>query len=355
MRHYDEGREYSSDDIRRIISLLNSSEVISEELFNEIEALLLDDRYADVVTAALSEIWDDIRTKEYPDAEKDAEAQIALEGIIRKCHDFPVRPRSEAAADKCCPLWQRIALRVAAVVVPLLLLVAGAAVVIDRPCGAKNCDKLTVESAPQTFTFEGTGEAITLPDGSTVKLDEGAALEYQADFLDKREVTLHGTAFFSVVKRDGKSFEVLHEGMTIRVLGTEFYVCDKDEATEITLCSGSVEVSRPGMSTMLKPNQRLITDLDGEPYSVVELSDAEIARLQFGKLELRGATLSEALRKTGEFFGCEVEIGPVGESEPIWMELRADNSLEEVLFVMQTVSGNAFSYRICGNRVEVSR
>lgn len=355
MRHYDEEREYSSDDIRRIISLLNTSEAISEELFTEIEALLLSERYAERVTEVLSEIWDGIHPQSYSEADKEAGAQVTLACIVRKCPDFPVRPRTAVEADKCCPLWKRIAFRVAAVVVPLLLLVAGAAAVIDRPCGAKNSDRLTAEGGPQTIVFEGTGEVITLPDGSTVRLDEGAALEYRADFLDKREVTLWGTAFFSVAKRDGKSFEVLHEGMTIRVLGTEFYVCDKVEATEITLCSGSVEVIYPGVSTMLKPHQRLIADLDGDPHSVVELSDAEVARLQFGKLQLRGAPLSEALRETCEFFGCEVEVGTVGESEPIWMELRADNSIEEALFVMQAVSGNAFSYRICGKRVEISR
>ncbi|MGH1338654.1 MAG: FecR family protein [Aureispira sp.] len=89
-------------------------------------------------------------------------------------------------------------------------------------------------------TTKGEQKEITLPDGSTVVLNEGSTLSYKLDF-QPRLVNLEGEAFFDITKQQGKSFEILTTETRTTVLGTSFNVrAYANQATEIAVVTGKV-------------------------------------------------------------------------------------------------------------------
>ena len=93
-------------------------------------------------------------------------------------------------------------------------------------------------------TTEKEEQTLTLPDGSTVVLNENSTIRYAEDF-ENREVRLTGEAFFDVVKQDGATFTIFSEGAQTTVLGTSFNIRAYPEEPEVTVSvsTGKVEVA----------------------------------------------------------------------------------------------------------------
>jgi ferric-dicitrate binding protein FerR (iron transport regulator) len=117
---------------------------------------------------------------------------------------------------------------------------------------------------------------ITLPDGSKILLHQTAKLEYQSGFTaQKREVTLHGEAFFDIHK-DTRPF-IVHTG-SIRtiVLGTAFNINANDERDiVITVTKGKVKVENSnGQFSILRRNEQLSADSTRLQKLRVDVHDA---------------------------------------------------------------------------------
>lgn len=93
-------------------------------------------------------------------------------------------------------------------------------------------------------TTAGEEQTVSLPDGSTVVLNENSTLRYPEDF-GVREVKLEGEAFFDVAKRDGQPFTIFSEGAQTTVLGTSFNVraYPREPVVTVTVKTGKVEVA----------------------------------------------------------------------------------------------------------------
>lgn len=102
----------------------------------------------------------------------------------------------------------------------------------------------TLINKDQKSTFNTTlaqNEIITLPDNSTVNLNELSALEYsKTNWDDKRLLDLKGEAYFDVEK--GKRFTVNTTYGTVSVLGTEFNVLSRDSIFKVSCYEGLVQV-----------------------------------------------------------------------------------------------------------------
>lgn len=85
-------------------------------------------------------------------------------------------------------------------------------------------------------------ETITLPDHSTVNLNELSELEYNSSQWDEnRSLNLKGEAFFDVEK--GKRFDVNTQFGKVSVLGTEFNVLSRDSVFKVSCYEGLVQVT----------------------------------------------------------------------------------------------------------------
>lgn len=113
-------------------------------------------------------------------------------------------------------------------------------------------------------TPAGEHLVVTLPDGSTVKLNAESSLNYHPYWWKfKRELAFEGEGFFEVQK--GKKFSVVSAKATTQVLGTSFNILARDEAYTVTCITGTVKVkSNAGHETELKPNSKAEVKPNGE-------------------------------------------------------------------------------------------
>ncbi len=97
----------------------------------------------------------------------------------------------------------------------------------------------------------GSFATVALPDGSTVELNSGSALEYDRRFwrlpfveADERTVRLVGEGYFDV-EHGERPFVVETMDARVRVLGTAFNVRTRDAGTVVTVTEGRVQVDDP--------------------------------------------------------------------------------------------------------------
>jgi len=86
----------------------------------------------------------------------------------------------------------------------------------------------------------------TLADGSEVTINQNSTLIHSNKFNKKeRKVTLEGEAFFDIARNEEKPFIIETDEITVKVLGTSFYVNARNENPEIKVMvsSGRVEVT----------------------------------------------------------------------------------------------------------------
>lgn len=345
-------RKYDAEQIGRLIRLLNSDEPIPEEVRAEIDDLLLNEQYTDEVADALEEVWDDSANEAASSEYIRAQKQITLEGIARKCEDFPAKPERTAQTEKRIPLHKKTFFRVAAVLLPLVVLGVSLGLWVTGRTGGSEGENTTIGTLAAIVIEATDGERLVeLPDGSEVKLKKGGSLEYTDGFMKNRVVALKGDAFFKVTKSAGQSFEVKYNDITVRVLGTEFHLSERGTLTEVTLFSGSVAVESAGGQVVLEPRQQFVADSENQEYAVVELTEEDITRLYYGRLEFHQTPLRTALEQTAEFFGVEIDMSLLSYNEPVRLSFDEQDQLEDVLYMLQAVTGNAFSYRIEGTQV----
>ncbi|MEM6648602.1 MAG: FecR domain-containing protein [Bacteroidota bacterium] len=102
----------------------------------------------------------------------------------------------------------------------------------------------------------------TLPDGSTVELNSGTAMQYTQRLFGARTVQLAGEAFFDVIS-DSQPFVVETFNAEVRVLGTQFNVRARaDQGTTVALTEGRVALTAEGDA------DSAITMAPGETYRI---------------------------------------------------------------------------------------
>jgi len=122
---------------------------------------------------------------------------------------------------------------------------------------------------------------IVLPDGSTVWLGAASSLKHPETFSDEeRIVTLTGEAYFDIESDISRPFVVESGAISTVVTGTSFNVkaYQEDETIEITLLTGSVEVTSKdeGITRSLQPDQRISWD-KSSGLGVAEATDAAVS------------------------------------------------------------------------------
>lgn len=114
---------------------------------------------------------------------------------------------------------------------------------------------LNQDSLQSFETAYGERETIELPDGSTVFLNAGSSIEFDADnWVKERLVELEGEAFFQVKK--GKNFSVQSSNGLVQVLGTSFNVRNRKGLYQVSCKTGKVRVSNEKGEQILTPGLR---------------------------------------------------------------------------------------------------
>lgn len=190
----------------------------------------------------------------------------------------------------------------------------------------------------------------TLADGTVIKLNSGATLQYPLAFAkDRREVKLEGEAYFDVARNERQPFIVKTFASDIEVLGTEFNVNADSETGEFSLAlvEGSVKVSSsiiPGESVILHPDEKV--ELVRNHMVFKETDTAADILWTKGFIDISGLDFGQLIRKFENVYGvkivCEREIqsGPVYDNGKLRISDGIDNALETII-----KGGVGFTYR----------
>lgn len=158
------------------------------------------------------------------------------------------------------------------------------------------------------FTAENAVKTNTLPDGTTVTLNQNSVVSYSQNRAGKkyREVTLQGEAFFDVRPDPSMPFVISAGETKITVLGTSFNVKIKGHTTEVIVETGLVQVENARQTARLKPGEKIISDsllLEKQP-----LKDDFYNYYRTGKLVCKDTPLHELVISLNEIFRVNIEI-----------------------------------------------
>lgn len=150
---------------------------------------------------------------------------------------------------------------------------------------------------------------VTLPDGTHVWLNARTTLQYPTHFSRKRRtVHLEGEAFFDVTSNPKKPFIVQAGDYHIEVLGTQFDVeaYPDMEAFETTLMKGSVKVSSPQQSILLKPKHKVYMK-EGQLH-VASVEDFDPYRWKEGLICFKDEQFPVIMKEFEKYYGIRIRI-----------------------------------------------
>ncbi len=153
---------------------------------------------------------------------------------------------------------------------------------------------------------------IYLPDSSSVVLNQGASISYDAsNWNATRKVQLNGEAYFKVKK--GKRFVVDSDLGSVQVLGTEFNVASQNKTFIVSCYEGRVAVTHQGKQLILNAknsfssvtNQLTKIDVDLPAYmrkwSVFEKT--ALSEVVKSIEEIKGVKINVSVSKSYSFTG----------------------------------------------------
>ncbi len=159
-----------------------------------------------------------------------------------------------------------------------------------------------------TSTTENFTKTDTLPDGTTVTLNQNSVLQYSAGMPDQkqREVTLQGEAFFDVRPDKTRPFIISTGDTKITVLGTSFNVKTLGRKTEVIVETGLVQVENAGQKARVEPGEKITSDSGSLEKELIKGELYNYYRT--GKLVCKDTPLEELVMSLNEIYDVKIVI-----------------------------------------------
>lgn len=195
-------------------------------------------------------------------------------------------------------------------------------------------------STPANATAE-----VTLSDGSVVTVNAGSRLVYPQKFNgNTREVEVQGEAYFKV-RHDAKHPFIVHaNGISTKVLGTEFNVRSYSKNdTHVTLLQGSVLVSAPKMQKRIVPGED--ASFNGSSLAVHSVDTEEFTAWKDGEFYFDNETLLDIAKEIGKWYNVSVIFqSPAKMQTRLFFAAPRDGGIEELLEVLNSLNKAKFTY-----------
>lgn len=171
----------------------------------------------------------------------------------------------------------------------------------------------------QTFTTANMQKVdVKLSDGSSIKLNSGSSITVQDEFADeKREVRLHGEAYFDVVK-ENRPCIILTDNAKIEVLGTSFNVWARNNQTRVIVKNGVVRLSSLNSDTdyvLLQANQISRVIEDASPLDAEQIQAERFTGWSEGRLVFEHCSLYEFIGEIERQYNIKIHIQPESINE----------------------------------------
>ena len=231
--------------------------------------------------------------------------------------------------------------RVAAVVVPLLMLIAFAKIYVQMDNQLEASQAVVMI---QEHTNCDEDKVIALQDGTKVKLSQSSVLLYPSSFNDKeRKVFLAGEAFFDIKHNDKQPFHVSTPYFEITDLGTSFavssYTTDKEVST--TLKTGKIKLQIVGEDKIysMNPNDQLIYNIKKKTITLHQVSKSNDGMSWKNKqIDLNDVTMVEATNIMSKVYGVKFSFrSPRYQNTKITVHFYRGESLTGAMTIIKNL------------------
>lgn len=178
---------------------------------------------------------------------------------------------------------------------------------------------------------------VVLPDSSVAILHGGSEITFPTRFRGrKRNVTLNGEAFFSIIQDPSSAFTVTAPHLQVQVLGTSFVVTDNS----VSVKTGRVSVTTGEKKTQLSANQGLVYDQLNRVVHIDKHAEVDIDWTN-KQLVFENSTLADVFREIEQLFNVKIKVAsPAINTTKFKGAFDTGDSLDGMLKVI------ALSYRL---------
>lgn len=221
-----------------------------------------------------------------------------------------------------------------------------------------NWSSAEVSEFVEVITEVGERKMVTLPDGSTVRLDDLSKISYPIEFSETtRVVTLEGKAFFEIESDVGRPFSVFANEIEVKVLGTAFGVRAYNDDNEIAVVveRGSVSVVENSTDATeiekLSPDEQITVDRDTRTFRFNRVAREDTNAWKDGRLVFHDEPFGDVIRAVERRYNVKIDVADqTVYTQRITFKQNGD-VLEDVLKILSLVVG--LEFEIDGNRVSM--
>ncbi len=187
--------------------------------------------------------------------------------------------------------------------------------------------------------------AVTLPDGSTVKLNTSTRLLVNYSASERQLTLARGEAFFQVAHDTSRPFLVTAGNTEVRALGTAFNILLTDERSEITVTEGVVRVTelnapdtRPAQVELLYSDQRMLGNRSGLS-SAESIQAANLLAWRDGKLVAHDMALGELVNELSRYHPNRIFIAEPDLTQTTVSGVFQLEDLDSILLALEHTVG----------------
>ncbi len=174
---------------------------------------------------------------------------------------------------------------------------------------------LQQETTPEIHTIAADAkldEAVVLPDGTHIYLNQGSQLSYNDDFnKSSRSINFEGEAYFEIAANPEKPFVISTQNLGVKVLGTSFNLSSikQDDFIELHLQSGKVlvysldEQGKMLEQLQLNPGEKATFSKASGVLKRDEIKNRNHLAWKTGVLEFHNTPLIEVLDELTKTYG----------------------------------------------------
>jgi transmembrane sensor len=174
--------------------------------------------------------------------------------------------------------------------------------------------------SPNSYqTQRGETRLLTLADGSQVRLDASSSLVVQQGWRSRRVTLVHGEASFDVTKDPARPFLIRVGDQQVRVVGTQFNIRHYDDAVDVTVRRGVVEVwpvslGRTAAIRLVKG--QTLHQAKGDASGVAQSVDPDVAfAWTEGRLIYDNRPLSEVIADLNRRYAIPIHLSAKAASQ----------------------------------------
>ena len=203
--------------------------------------------------------------------------------------------------------------------------------------------KMDGEVSPMIVHANDEVKSVDLPDGSQVTLNQSSSLTYAlSENGETRNVMLKGDAFFEVARDERHSFVIKAQDVEVEVLGTSFYVDNRDKQDEIQVIvkSGSVAVRAGNSDVILKADEKAVFKKATGDLIKEQNQDPNFTSITSDTLVFNQTRLAEVVFTLNRHFNANISIGNDLLKDCELTATFRDKSLDAILIIIEgTLTG----------------